>query len=64
MNKKTISPNPQQPVERITSGQLPSQLAELAEAALTSGGIGTGVLSSGISKGEFCYCSYSEDDAE
>ncbi|NER34292.1 MAG: microcyclamide/patellamide family RiPP [Oscillatoria sp. SIO1A7] len=36
MNKKNISPNPQQPVDRVPSGQLPSALAELSEEALGS----------------------------
>ncbi|NER37994.1 MAG: microcyclamide/patellamide family RiPP [Oscillatoria sp. SIO1A7] len=32
--KKNISPNPQQPVDRVPAGQLPSALAELSEEAL------------------------------
>jgi bacteriocin leader peptide (microcyclamide/patellamide family) len=36
MNNKSISPNPQQPVDRVTTGQLPSALAELSEAELSS----------------------------
>ncbi|NER34294.1 MAG: microcyclamide/patellamide family RiPP [Oscillatoria sp. SIO1A7] len=36
MDKKNISPNPQQPVDRVPSGQLPSALAELSEEALAS----------------------------
>ena len=35
MNKKTISPNLQKPVDRVPTGQLPSALAELNEAALS-----------------------------
>ena len=35
MNKKTITPSPQKPVERKPAGQLPSALAELSEAALS-----------------------------
>ena len=38
MNKKTITPNPQQPVDRKPAGQLPNALAELSEAALSSDG--------------------------
>ena len=34
MNNKSISPNPQQPVDRVPTGQLPSALAELSEATL------------------------------
>ncbi|MEA5420816.1 DUF5837 family cyanobactin class RiPP [Spirulina sp. CCNP1310] len=62
MNKKNISPNPQQPVDRVPAGQLPSALAELTEASLNAthaiphkksfeGGGGGG-------------CSYEGDDAE
>ncbi|BAI93358.1 DUF5837 family cyanobactin class RiPP [Limnospira platensis] len=36
MDKKNISPNPQQPVDRVPSGQLPSALAELSEEAIGS----------------------------
>ncbi|CDM96186.1 DUF5837 family cyanobactin class RiPP [Limnospira indica] len=36
MDKKNISPNPQQPVDRIPTGQLPSALAELSEEAIGS----------------------------
>jgi bacteriocin leader peptide (microcyclamide/patellamide family) len=34
MNNKSITPNPQQPVDRVPTGQLPSALAELSEATL------------------------------
>jgi bacteriocin leader peptide (microcyclamide/patellamide family) len=34
MKKKTISPNPQPPVERIGTGQLPTDLAELNEESI------------------------------
>lgn len=36
MNKKNISPNPKQPVDRVSTGQLPNALAELTEATLSS----------------------------
>ena len=36
MNKKNISPNPQQPIDRVPTGQLPSALAELSEEAIGS----------------------------
>ena len=61
MNNKSITPNPQQPVDRVPTGQLPSALAELSEAALSSG-----VLPQ--NKGEarerrdFGYCSYDGDE--
>ena len=34
MNNKSITPNLQQPVDRVPTGQLPSALAELSEATL------------------------------
>ena len=39
MNNKSITPNPQQPVDRVPTGQLPSALAELSEAALSAEGV-------------------------
>jgi bacteriocin leader peptide (microcyclamide/patellamide family) len=36
MDKKNISPNPQQPVDRVPTGQLPTALAELSEESLGS----------------------------
>lgn len=36
LNPKTLAPQLQPPVDRIPSGQLPSALAELNEAALNS----------------------------
>ncbi|MGK7939734.1 MAG: DUF5837 family cyanobactin class RiPP [Crocosphaera sp.] len=42
MNKKNITPNPQQPVDRVTTGKLPNLLAELEEASLS----GTEILTS------------------
>ena len=39
MNNKSISPNPQQPVDRVPAGQLPSALAELSEAELSARGV-------------------------
>jgi len=36
MNNKSITPNPQQPVDRVPTGQLPSALADLGEVALNS----------------------------
>jgi len=36
MEKKNITPNPQQPVDRVPTGQLPSALAELSEESLGS----------------------------
>ena len=64
MNNKSITPNLQQPVDRVPTGQLPSALAELSEEAL-----GLGVLPLG-SQGGFCngfivgpgLCSYDGGD--
>ncbi|MEB3883425.1 DUF5837 family cyanobactin class RiPP [Lyngbya sp. CCY1209] len=36
MNQKNISPNPQQPVDRVPAGQLPTALAELSEEAIAT----------------------------
>ncbi|MCT7966921.1 DUF5837 family protein [Laspinema sp. D1] len=36
MDKKNISPNPLQPIDRVPTGQLPSALAELSEEAIGS----------------------------
>ena len=56
MNNKSITPNLQQPVDRVPTGQLPSALAELSEAALSAE-----VLPQrrGQTHG---YCSYDGDD--
>ena len=60
MNHKSITPNPQQPVDRVPTGQLPSALAELSEAALDSAAV---VQYSGISDcGMLQRCSYDGDD--
>ena len=45
MNTKTITPGVQEPVDRVASGQLPSALAELSEAALA----GADVTASSVS---------------
>ena len=64
MNNKSITPNPQQPVDRVPTGQLPSALAELSEAALSQGLdiliVGGGVHAAGVCWREFC--SYDGDD--
>ena len=62
MNNKSITPNPQQPVDRVPTGQLPSALAELSEAALN---INSDVLPLGFMGckiGQVMYCSYDGDD--
>ena len=58
MNNKSITPNLQQPVDRVPTGQLPSALAELSESAL----VGTNVVASNDSWGWYCYCSFDGDN--
>ena len=63
MNNKSITPNPQQPVDRVPTGQLPSALAELSEATLSA----EVLLPSTFYKGDrfgtsFGSCSYDGDD--
>ena len=59
MNKKNITPNPQQPVDRVTTGKLPNLLAELEEASLS----GTQTLPQMILEGSMmCRCSYDGED--
>ncbi|MDT9200429.1 MULTISPECIES: DUF5837 family cyanobactin class RiPP [Limnospira] len=57
MNKKNISPNPQQPVDRVPTGQLPSALAELSEEA-----IGSQISSLAVHGQCRSRCSYEGDD--
>ncbi|NER34299.1 MAG: microcyclamide/patellamide family RiPP [Oscillatoria sp. SIO1A7] len=59
MDKKNISPNPQQPVDRVPSGQLPSALAELSEEALAGGAFGP--LKQNCSD-SYCACSFDGDE--
>ena len=58
MNKKNITPNPQQPVDRVTTGKLPNLLAELEEASLSGG---THTLPSDLFYGP-PICSYDGED--
>ena len=70
MNNKSITPNPQQPVDRVPTGQLPSALAELSEATLAT--LVNCVVGSEYSTCGFCVicefgdscglCSYDGDD--
>jgi bacteriocin leader peptide (microcyclamide/patellamide family) len=61
MNNKSITPNPQQPVDRVPAGQLPSALAELCEATLSHQGVVPGAWEEDERCG-FCRCSYDGDD--
>ncbi|RAQ46906.1 microcyclamide/patellamide family RiPP [Arthrospira sp. O9.13F] len=56
MNKKNISPNPQQPIDRVPTGQLPSALAELSEEAIGSLALASSQWTT------VCGCSYEGDD--
>jgi len=66
MDKKNITPNPQQPVDRVPTGQLPSALAELSEEAIGS----QAMASNNMGGAGMCYnkclgagaCSYEGDD--
>jgi bacteriocin leader peptide (microcyclamide/patellamide family) len=68
MKNKSITPNPQQPVDRVPTGQLPSALAELSEAALNAT-LRSDVLPLNVGQinsapWDFCsmyYCSYDGD---
>ena len=60
MNKKNITPNPQQPVDRVTTGKLPNLLAELDEASLNS--THTLPAAAGDFGGLRVYCSYDGED--
>jgi bacteriocin leader peptide (microcyclamide/patellamide family) len=68
MDKQNLMPQAAQPVNRITTGQLPESLAELSEEALQlhGGESGASVLAS-YEGAVFCsesFCSYDGDDAE
>ncbi|MEX6780133.1 DUF5837 family cyanobactin class RiPP, partial [Limnospira fusiformis] len=57
-DKKNISPNPQQPVDRVPTGQLPSALAELSEEAIGS----QAQAAAGLGRCCHICCSYEGDD--
>ena len=63
MNKKNISPNSTEPVDRLPTGQLPGILTELSEESLAQNG--SSVLPSsgyGGMTGLPCYCSFDGDN--
>ena len=68
MDKQNLMPQAAQPVNRITTGQLPAELAELSEEALQLHGnvaFSASVLSSSPRYGNTPgYCAYDGDDAE
>ncbi len=58
MDKKNITPNPQQPVDRVPTGQLPSALAELSEEEIGS----LALPGFAVFGGQGQRCSYDGDD--
>ncbi|MGB3536036.1 MAG: DUF5837 family cyanobactin class RiPP [Microcoleaceae cyanobacterium] len=63
MDKKNITPEQNQPINRITNGQLPTELAELSEEILQDEAFAP-VLEA---HGGGCFmgrCSFDGDDAE
>ena len=64
MDKKNITPNPQQPVDRQPAGKLPNLLVELEEASLSSGELALSQPSGRLSNGSRMpgYCSYDGDE--
>ncbi|GET40932.1 DUF5837 family cyanobactin class RiPP [Microseira wollei] len=61
MDNKKLMPQQAQPVNRITTGQLPSELAELDEEALSDS---ASVLASSPCNWAGPLCSYDGEDAE
>jgi bacteriocin leader peptide (microcyclamide/patellamide family) len=68
MDKQNLMPQAAQPVNRITTGQLPAELAELSEEALQlHSDDSASVLALRQDAGVSCFgalCSYDGDDAE
>lgn len=69
MDKQNLMPQAAQPVNRITTGQLPAELAELSEEALQlvhSESASASVLASVSLRAayESEFCSYDGDEAE
>ena len=71
MENKNLMPQAAGPVNRITTGQLPAELAELSEETLSQLGSVPGDSSASVAASfsqslarEGCACSYDGDDAE
>jgi len=69
MDKKNLMPMAAQPVNRITTGQLPAELAELSEEALSQLGEAASSSASVLPTWYWedptgLHCSYDGDDAE
>ena len=63
MDKQNLMPQAAQPVNRITTGQLPALLAELSEEALQQHECDAAAVSAS-EEGRREGCSYDGDDAE
>ena len=66
MDKQNLMPQAAQPVNRITTGQLPAELAELSEEALQLHGDSAGNAEALLAsrRDKIFVCSYDGDDAE
>jgi bacteriocin leader peptide (microcyclamide/patellamide family) len=64
MDKQNLMPQAAQPVNRITTGQLPAELAELSEEALQQHECDAAAVSASSMCACACMCSYDGDDAE
>jgi bacteriocin leader peptide (microcyclamide/patellamide family) len=62
MNNKIISPNPKKPVDRASSGQLPTELAELCEESLSMSAEARPSYNCGGSGVMLCLCSVEAGD--
>jgi bacteriocin leader peptide (microcyclamide/patellamide family) len=62
MNNQNLMPNQAQPIDRITTGQLPSALAELSEEMLQGTDFGAEVTAAFV--GIPCVPSFDGDDAD
>ena len=66
MEKKNLMPQQAQPIERITTGQLPDVLAELSEEALVGSTSRSEYSASVLPGSRYMWeiCSYEGEDAE
>ena len=64
MDKQNLMPQAAQPVNRITTGQLPAELAELSEEALQQHECDAAAVSASDWVRGVSMCSYDGDDAE
>jgi bacteriocin leader peptide (microcyclamide/patellamide family) len=64
MDKQNLMPQAAQPVNRITTGQLPAELAELSEEALQLHEESSASVLASLGTINPYACSYDGDDAE